>query len=301
MQDQQQSAAEIQLRDAEAVIDAMTQCAEMEGTLDESARFKLRTLIELMDRPHTIATMLLIESFLKRSELTVPLRFTYAGSVGLKPIFHDEALDEGMREAATLLQVIIPRVMHAPRVPQVMVCGVDTPDQEWVKRVYRPRLAESGYHDILLGAWSAITDRMITMSVMRLPDDPPFTDYDRMMLSLMMRAAAPFVDREALRYESALAEHDLTDRQREVLLLLLAGDSEKEVARRIHRSVHTVHTFVKQLYDRFGVSSRGELMAHFIDESVSRLAREYVTELEDTKGAGGGQRSTTRPDERKAG
>ena len=57
---------------------------------------------------------------------------------------------------------------------------------------------------------------------------------------------------------------DLSPRMRQTLDRLLAGDNEKEIAARFGRSRHTVHVYVKQIYRRFGVSSRGELFARFI-------------------------------------
>ena len=46
----------------------------------------------------------------------------------------------------------------------------------------------------------------------------------------------------------------------ETLQLLLAGDSEKEVAAKLNLSIHTVHDYVKTLYTHFGVSSRSDLL-----------------------------------------
>ena len=57
---------------------------------------------------------------------------------------------------------------------------------------------------------------------------------------------------------------DLSPRMRQTLDRLLAGDSEKEIAYRFGRSPHTVHVYVKKLYQRFGVCSRGELFARFV-------------------------------------
>lgn len=56
----------------------------------------------------------------------------------------------------------------------------------------------------------------------------------------------------------------LPPRLRQTLAGLLAGDSEKQVARRLAISPHTVHVYVKSLYRRFGVSSRGELLARWV-------------------------------------
>jgi DNA-binding NarL/FixJ family response regulator len=53
----------------------------------------------------------------------------------------------------------------------------------------------------------------------------------------------------------------LSPRMRDTLQLLLAGDSEKEVAGKLKLSPHTVHIHVKNLYKRLSVCSRAELMA----------------------------------------
>jgi DNA-binding CsgD family transcriptional regulator len=57
----------------------------------------------------------------------------------------------------------------------------------------------------------------------------------------------------------------LSPRMRQTLERLLAGDSEKEIAVRLRLSPHTVHVYVKTLYRRFDVCSRGELFARFIE------------------------------------
>jgi DNA-binding CsgD family transcriptional regulator len=53
----------------------------------------------------------------------------------------------------------------------------------------------------------------------------------------------------------------LSPRMRQTLARLVAGDSETEAATRLGVSPHTVHVYVKSLYRRLGVSSRGELFA----------------------------------------
>jgi DNA-binding CsgD family transcriptional regulator len=53
----------------------------------------------------------------------------------------------------------------------------------------------------------------------------------------------------------------LPPRLRRTLERLLAGESDKEIAQKLGISRHTVHEYVGDLYRRFGVSGRGELMA----------------------------------------
>jgi DNA-binding CsgD family transcriptional regulator len=56
----------------------------------------------------------------------------------------------------------------------------------------------------------------------------------------------------------------LSPRLRQTLDCLLNGDSEKQVAIHLGLSAPTVHQYVTALYRKFGVSSRGELLANFI-------------------------------------
>jgi len=54
---------------------------------------------------------------------------------------------------------------------------------------------------------------------------------------------------------------DLPPRLSQTLRLLIGGDGEKQIALKLGISAHTVHDYVKALHKRFGVASRGELLA----------------------------------------
>ena len=54
---------------------------------------------------------------------------------------------------------------------------------------------------------------------------------------------------------------DLPPRLTQTLNELLSGASEKQIAVKLKLSPHTIHNYVKALHQRFGVSSRGELLA----------------------------------------
>ena len=56
----------------------------------------------------------------------------------------------------------------------------------------------------------------------------------------------------------------LSQRLEQTLRSLLDGDSEKQVAAKLGLSQHTVHVYVKALYKKYGVSSRGELLARLL-------------------------------------
>jgi DNA-binding CsgD family transcriptional regulator len=75
----------------------------------------------------------------------------------------------------------------------------------------------------------------------------------------------------------------LSRRLWQTLEYLLDGCSEKEVARALAISCHTVHTYVKRLYLYFGVESRAELMARFVVPVRGTLLREFI-EGTETRG-----------------
>jgi DNA-binding CsgD family transcriptional regulator len=62
----------------------------------------------------------------------------------------------------------------------------------------------------------------------------------------------------------SLTTEPLSPRQRQTLELLLSGNAEKEIATHLAISRHTVHVYVKSIYKIFGVCSRGELLARWV-------------------------------------
>lgn len=100
-------------------------------------------------------------------------------------------------------------------------------------------------------------------------DRPEGLDPDaRQRVGDLFRLAQPLLEKAFMADAIGQVIHGLTARQRDVLRQVLAGFSEKQMARRMHRSEHTIHSHVSELYRQFNVQSRAELMARFIDEAV---------------------------------
>jgi len=258
--------------DAKHIIDAMNEATEVEGTPDERAAFLLWSLARLLARSSLCTLMLLGD--LRRDPAPIVLnRFVSSRDPAQQPLVPDEDLQQELdRHFYLMTGLILPRILNETRTPFTFIGSEAFRDDTWYTGIFAPMLTEGGYKDTMCSAWAASPDRAIMLGIMQPPQDPPFTEADRILMSLMVRAAAPFVDREIFPPETHPAIVDLTGRQREVLLHLLHGGSEKEIAGRLHRSVHTIHTYVKQLYAHFKVSSRGELMATFVDQTIMRAA-----------------------------
>ena len=60
----------------------------------------------------------------------------------------------------------------------------------------------------------------------------------------------------------------LPPRLQQTMQSLLAGDSEKQAAAKMGVSQHTVHVYVKTLYRRYNVSSRGELLSKWVAKAT---------------------------------
>jgi DNA-binding CsgD family transcriptional regulator len=89
----------------------------------------------------------------------------------------------------------------------------------------------------------------------------PFSERERRIVEVFHEEAGAF-----LRPPPPVAS-DLAPRLRATLDALAAGLSEKQAAARLGISAHTVHEYTKDLYRRFGVSSRAELLARHLGRS----------------------------------
>ena len=97
-----------------------------------------------------------------------------------------------------------------------------------------------------------------TFSLHRPLGDKRFTESEVALVGAVHTACSPLLDDAALRVFDVLSP-----RLRQTLEQLLVGLSEKEVARELDVSPHTLHGYIKTLYRRLGVTTRFELMARY--------------------------------------
>jgi DNA-binding CsgD family transcriptional regulator len=100
------------------------------------------------------------------------------------------------------------------------------------------------------------------ISLGRRTGSPPFGPRERQLLHVF-HGAASWLYRSELPHERRAAAR-LSPREGQILRHLLTGDSEKQIAHRLNRSRHTVHTYVKAVYRNLGASTRGELLSMFL-------------------------------------
>jgi len=174
--------------------------------------------------------------------------------------------------AINLLAYFWPKASDRPRYPVSHIYPRDFKPEDVEKAEFTKRYATTGFIETIYSMWSASPSCSVLLSISRYGGEP-YTDHDRDTAKLVTRAIGPIVDSEILRPRQMLDRLDLSDRQYDVLDLLLRGLSEKEIAKKLHRSTNTVHTHIMQIYRAAGVSGRAELMASFVDEAISAAAR----------------------------
>jgi DNA-binding CsgD family transcriptional regulator len=65
--------------------------------------------------------------------------------------------------------------------------------------------------------------------------------------------------------------YELSAREREITQLIARGLGTAQIAAGLHLSTHTVRDYVKTVFDKVGVSSRGELVAKLFAEHYAPL------------------------------
>jgi DNA-binding CsgD family transcriptional regulator len=124
------------------------------------------------------------------------------------------------------------------------------------------RLRESIGLPRVLYARIQVPSKTVVLQLMRAESDPAFTEADRHLLELSLSQMSwPHQADDAPTDPRIEA---LQPRLRKVMKHLLEGDGEKQVALKLGLSRHTVHEYVKMLYQQLGVSSRSELLSQFV-------------------------------------
>lgn len=111
--------------------------------------------------------------------------------------------------------------------------------------------------------------RLSLLELSRAGDRPAFSSFTERALGVIHQGVASLCDAVPLTGPSVVP--GLSPRERETLEHLLAGASEKQVAKRLGRSPHTVHSYVKRIYRQLGVTSRAELLSFFLVDGERSL------------------------------
>lgn len=69
-----------------------------------------------------------------------------------------------------------------------------------------------------------------------------------------------------VRVQNATGQDVLSNREREIVSLVVQGLSNREIAQEAHLSEHTVKNYLLRIFDKLGVSSRAELIVRILSD-----------------------------------
>lgn len=131
---------------------------------------------------------------------------------------------------------------------------------EWRESAFFNDVVKHGHLDDGMYAQDQTEPGKLRMlSINRALGDHPFGQRDNRLLKLLNVELARLLGRKVARLGEPTVM-DLPPRQRQVLICLMQGDTERQTAIQLGLSPHTVHDYVKSLHTRFGVRSRAELL-----------------------------------------
>ncbi|HEU4671695.1 MAG TPA: helix-turn-helix transcriptional regulator [Candidatus Limnocylindrales bacterium] len=122
------------------------------------------------------------------------------------------------------------------------------------------------HHRLMSVRHSADGGRVSVLHLHRASSDRDFSARERLLVDFFHAELGRLIGR-SLVSAAEPSPSILPRRLRQTLVCLIQGDSEKEIAIRLGLSQLTAHQYVGALYRRFGVRSRGQLLAYVLKRS----------------------------------
>jgi DNA-binding CsgD family transcriptional regulator len=199
-----------------------------------------------LEKSHGVATICLLDGGWQSDQ-------ERAKGVGLltHPAFQT-AIDEIVREAFLKQRCLTELRRHR----------ID--DQAWQSCPAGQAWREAGFDHFLCSILPRAGGLYSGVRYYRRVGKPAFCERDRSLVALAFENVCWLHPIAASPTSANGALCSLSPRERQVMLLLLEGDSRKEVARKLSLSQHTVADYLKVIYRKLGVCSRGELLAKYL-------------------------------------
>lgn len=260
----------VKLRDVHRVIDAVTHALLPAGQVAARLEAATKHIGELCDAPCIAFGRVTFDTYANKwriiSAVTVGqweeadrasfIRYTQWEDADSDPLF------DGM--AALARPPADRRAALAMRRQDVVS------DQRWyASRNFNELRRPHGFDHCAYGmiADKAGTGDIFVVGLHRRIDQPEFQPRERKLLELFVSGVSPIVHPAPEVMGDALRWNLLTPRLRSVALELLAGRSVKQAAARLDLKEASVRTYTRDLHERLGVASRGELLARYLDIS----------------------------------
>ncbi|HET6339877.1 MAG TPA: LuxR C-terminal-related transcriptional regulator [Polyangiales bacterium] len=148
-------------------------------------------------------------------------------------------------------------------------CDLVEPD--WFESdYYRDQFLSQGIHDALFSYYPINSQSESAFGLFRGADMPPFSEAEREELAYAVRGIKWFHRRLLLAHGLLVASKPITPTERRVLQELLKGEPEKTIAAELGQTYNSTHEHVANIYRKFGINSRSELMAIWLGKQFAR-------------------------------
>jgi DNA-binding NarL/FixJ family response regulator len=157
-------------------------------------------------------------------------------------------------------QLATMRHVHVCRPAIAKILLVDAYDRELVVSAFR-----SGARGIF-----CITDahfRLLCRCIQRVADGQIWVNTEQMNFLLEMVSEVP-----SLRILNSRGKQILTPREEQVVALVAEGLSNRNIARELDLSEHTVKKYLFRIFDKLGISTRVELVLYAVNHGDPRQA-----------------------------
>lgn len=169
-------------------------------------------------------------------------------------------LDIGVADITTIRNVELAGTWRSNRL-------IDIVDTAWFDSTYyRTYYNALGIQDAIWAGCPVNADTEIYFGLHRGPDRSRFSTDERDTVLAALRGLKWFFRQLLLGHGLLLASSPVTQAERRVLQLILAGCSEKQIASQLDRSQHTIHDTIVSIYRKFGVKNRASLMALWLGQ-----------------------------------
>jgi DNA-binding NarL/FixJ family response regulator len=178
---------------------------------------------------------------------------------------HDVGLLAGyMRDHGPAIDPFILAVQAVPERRVTRTRRQTVPDAEYYRStVFQKHLRAARVHHRLASMYRTAEGAVSVIHFHRSAGERDFSARQVAMLGFFHEEIGRLIGR-ALVSAAEPGPENLSRRLRQTLACLVEGDTEKQVATRLGISHATAHQYVTALYRRFGVRSRGQLLAHVI-------------------------------------
>lgn len=150
-------------------------------------------------------------------------------------------------------------------------------DRPWSECGAREILAVYGVHDRMVSGYPLTPGVEVYFGLDRV-EKRAFDRRERDILHETVHGLGPLSMRLALSYGLLNRQMKFAPRERETLLNLLDGLTEKEIAQVMGLTTRSAHQYVTKVFRKFGVSSRAQLMAFWINPPLSTVIQPWMAD-----------------------